>query len=98
MREPRSRAGAPDGLYPSQIKLSVGIPTLDTNRAAASSSGWRRGRWRGTVDKAHVLGLKVYEGKLHYDVDNPEDLTRLKEELAANLGAASYTAEFLRSL
>jgi hypothetical protein len=81
-----------------QMKLSVVILTLDASRAAASSSGWRRGRWRGTVDKAHALGLKVYEGKLHYDVDNPEDLTHLEEELAANPGAAPYTVEFLKRL
>ena len=80
------------------MKLSVVIPTIDASRAAASSSGWRRGRWRGTVDKAHALGLKVYEGKLHYDVDNPEDLTHLEEELAANPGAAPYTVEFLKRL
>ena len=66
-----------------QMKLSVVILTLDASRAAASSSGWRRERWRGTVDKAHALGLKVYEGNRHYDVDNPEDFTHLEEELAA---------------
>lgn len=66
----------------TQMKLSVVILTLDASRAAASSSGWRRGR----VDKAHALGLKVYEGKLHYDVVNSEDLTHLEEELAANPG------------
>jgi hypothetical protein len=98
VREPRPRVGAADGLYPSQIKLSVGIPTLDASRAAASSSGRGLEKRRETVDKAHALGLKVYEGKLHYNVDNSEDLTLLKEELAANLGAASSTAEFLRSL
>jgi hypothetical protein len=94
VREPLPLAGAPDGLYSYQIKLFVGIPTLDASRAAASSSGWGLEKRRETVDKAHTFGLKVYEGKLHCDVNNPEDLTHLEEELAANPGAASYTAEF----
>jgi glycosyltransferase A (GT-A) superfamily protein (DUF2064 family) len=54
--------------------------------------------YRETVDKAHTLGLKVYEGELHYDVDTPKDLVHLKKELAANPEAAPHTAEFLRSL
>jgi len=45
-----------------------------------------------------VLGLKVYDGKLHYNVDTPEDLVHLKKELAANSEAPLHTAEFLRSL
>jgi hypothetical protein len=81
-----------------QMKLSVVFLTLDASQDVASSSGWRRERWRGTVDKAHALGLKVYEEKLHYDVDNTEDLTHLEEELAANPGAAPYTVEFLKRL
>jgi hypothetical protein len=40
----------------------------------------------------------VYDGKLHYNVDTPEDLVRLKKELAAKPEAPLHTAEFLRSL
>ena len=53
---------------------------------------------RETVDKAHTLALKVYEGELHDEVDTPEDLVHLKKELAANPEAPLHTAEFLRSL
>jgi glycosyltransferase A (GT-A) superfamily protein (DUF2064 family) len=44
--------------------------------------------YRETVDKVHTLGLKVYEGELHHDVDTPKDLVHLKNELAANPEAA----------
>lgn len=74
-----------------------------TPRTQRSPLPWRslvheRRLLQETVDKAHALGLKVYDGKLHYNVDTPEDLVHLKKELAVNPEAPLHTAEFLRSL
>lgn len=54
--------------------------------------------YRETLEKARWLGLSLYEGEPHYDVDTPEDLIRLGAELAAHPDRAPHTAEFLESL
>ncbi len=50
---------------------------------------------RQTLEKAGEAGLSVYEGDSWYDVDAPEDLVRLREEVAARPRLAPRTAEFL---
>jgi uncharacterized protein len=87
-----SRAGSSDDGY---VMLGLREP----NEALFRGVPWSTDAvCRETVDKAHTLALKVYEGELHDEVDTPEDLVHLKKELAANPEAALHTAEFLRSL
>jgi hypothetical protein len=50
---------------------------------------------RQTLERAGEVGLSVYEGDPWYDVDEPEDLDRLRGELAARSHLAPRTAEFL---
>lgn len=53
---------------------------------------------RQTLAKAEGEGLSVYEGEPWYDVDEPGDLARLREELGARPHLAPRTAEFLRQM
>ena len=63
---------------------------------------FRRVEWsteavhRQTLGRAEEAGLSVHEGDSWYDVDEPEDLARLWEELAAGPHLAPRTADFLR--
>jgi rSAM/selenodomain-associated transferase 1 len=50
---------------------------------------------RQTLERAGEVGLSVYEGGPWYDVDEMEDLVRLRGELAARPHLAPRTAEFL---
>jgi uncharacterized protein len=50
---------------------------------------------RQTLEKAGEVGLSVYEGGPWYDVDEMEDLVRLRGELAVRPHLAPRTAEFL---
>jgi rSAM/selenodomain-associated transferase 1 len=50
---------------------------------------------RQTLERAGEAGLSVYEGDPWYDVDEPEDLVRLRWELAARPYLAPRTAKFL---
>jgi rSAM/selenodomain-associated transferase 1 len=50
---------------------------------------------RQTLEGAGEAGLSVYEGDPWYDVDEPEDLARLRGELSARPHFAPRTAEFL---
>ncbi len=50
---------------------------------------------RQTLGRADEAGLSVHEGDPWYDVDEPEDLARLRGELAARPHLAPRTAEFL---
>jgi rSAM/selenodomain-associated transferase 1 len=50
---------------------------------------------RQTLGRAGEAGLSVYEGDPWYDVDEPKDLDRLREELATRPHRAPRTAEFL---
>ncbi len=50
---------------------------------------------RQTLEKAEEAGLSVREGEPWYDVDEPEDLDRLRGELAARPHLAPRTADFL---
>ena len=50
---------------------------------------------RQTLERAGEAGLSVYEGDPWYDVDEPEDLVRLRWELAARPSLAPRTAKFL---
>jgi hypothetical protein len=51
--------------------------------------------YRQTLERAEDAGLSVQEGDPWYDVDEPEDLDRLRVELAARPHLARRTAEFL---
>ena len=42
--------------------------------------------------------MSVYEGEAWYDVDGPEDLARLEEELRVRPDLAPRTAEVLKDL
>ncbi len=50
---------------------------------------------RQTLERAEEAGLSVHKGDPWYDVDGPEDLDRLREELAARPYLAPRTADFL---
>jgi len=51
-----------------------------------------------TVTRSLEAGLSVYTGEVWYDVDEPEDLLRLKEELRVRAELAPRTAEILGDL
>lgn len=53
---------------------------------------------RQTLERAEEAGLSVHEGGPWYDVDEPEDLDRLRGELAARPRLAPRTADFLRRM
>ena len=53
---------------------------------------------RQTLARAEGEGLSVYEGEPWYDVDEPGDLTWLREELGARPHLAPRTAGFLRRM
>lgn len=53
---------------------------------------------RQTLSGAERAGLTVHEGEAWYDVDEPRDLARLGEELAAHPEKAPRTADLLRRL
>lgn len=48
--------------------------------------------YRQTLARAEEAGLSVYEGRPWYDVDEPEDLARLADELGARPELAPRTA------
>jgi len=50
---------------------------------------------RQTLERAEEAGLSVHEGNPWYDVDEPEDLDRLRGELDARPHLAPRTADFL---
>ena len=50
---------------------------------------------RQTLERAGEAGLSVYGGDPWYDVDEPEDLDRLRGELATRPHLAPRTADFL---
>jgi rSAM/selenodomain-associated transferase 1 len=50
---------------------------------------------RQTLERAEEAGLSVHEGDPWYDVDEPGDLDRLREELATRPHLAPRTADFL---
>jgi len=54
--------------------------------------------YRETVEKARRAGLSVHEGAIHYDVDTPEDLARLKAELQEHPELSPHTAELVETL
>jgi rSAM/selenodomain-associated transferase 1 len=51
-----------------------------------------------TLTRAAEAGLSVYEGEAWYDVDEPEDLLRLKEDLRVRPGLAPRTAKVVADL
>ncbi len=53
---------------------------------------------RQTLARAEGEGLSVYEGEPWYDVDEPGDLARLREELGARPDLAPRAAGFLRRM
>lgn len=53
---------------------------------------------RQTLARAEEGGLSVYEGDPWYDVDEPGDLVRLREELVVRPHLAPWTAAFLRRM
>ena len=50
---------------------------------------------RQTLGRANEAGLSVHEGDPWYDVDEPQDLVRLREELARRPHLAPRTADFV---
>lgn len=54
--------------------------------------------YRETMEKAQRAGLSVHEGAIHYDVDTPEDLARLKAELQEHPQLSPHAAELIRTL
>ncbi|MBA2617393.1 MAG: TIGR04282 family arsenosugar biosynthesis glycosyltransferase [Rubrobacter sp.] len=54
--------------------------------------------FRQTLQRADGAGLSVYEGDPWYDVDEPGDLARLREELGARPERAPWTADVLGRL
>ncbi|CAA9408444.1 MAG: hypothetical protein AVDCRST_MAG01-01-1465 [uncultured Rubrobacteraceae bacterium] len=54
--------------------------------------------FRQTLRRADEAGLAVYEGDPWYDVDEPEDLVRLGEDLGGHPELAPRTADFLKGL
>jgi hypothetical protein len=56
------------------------------------------GAHRQTLERAEEPGLSVQEGDPWYDVDEPEDLARLREEVAERLYLAPRTADFLERM
>jgi glycosyltransferase A (GT-A) superfamily protein (DUF2064 family) len=56
------------------------------------------GVYEQTLARAREAGLSVYEAEPHRDVDTPEDLERLRRELAADPGLAPCTAAVLESV
>ncbi len=60
---------------------------------------WSTARVRArTVRRAVEAGLSVHEGGFWYDVDEPEDLLRLKEDLRVRPELAPRTAEVVADL
>lgn len=60
---------------------------------------WSTGAvFRQTLLGADAARLTVYEGDPWYDVDEPEDLVRLREELGPHPERAPRTADFLKRL
>ncbi len=97
---------AADALNTHDISI---IPSIDggyvllglRRPAAAVFRGvdWSTGAvHRQTLARAQGEGLSVYEGEPWYDVDEPGDLARLREELGARPHLAPRTAEFLRQM
>jgi rSAM/selenodomain-associated transferase 1 len=81
-----------DGGY---VLLGLGGPY----EAVFSGVVWSTGEVHGqTVERAVGAGLSVYEGEAWYDVDEPEDLARLADELSAHPDVAPRTAEVLGTL
>ena len=53
---------------------------------------------RQTLERAEAAGLPVQEGDSRYDVDESEDLARLREEVAERPYLAPRTADFLERM
>jgi glycosyltransferase A (GT-A) superfamily protein (DUF2064 family) len=53
---------------------------------------------RQTLERAEEAGLSVQEGDPWYDVDESEDLARLREEVAERPYLAPRTADFLERM
>ena len=54
--------------------------------------------YRQTLARAGEAGLSAYEGPAWYDVDEPGDLVRLREDLSGHPGLAPRTARVLRQV
>lgn len=87
-----STIGSTDGGY---VLLGMGGPHEELFRDVPWST---EAVYHKTVQGARALGLSLHEGEPHYDVDTPQDLVRLEEELGANPHAAPHTAKFLKDL
>lgn len=84
--------GSDDGGY---VLLGLRAPHEPLFRDIAWSTAAVYGQ---TLARAREGGLSVYEAAPHWDVDTPEDLERLREELSGSPGLAPRTAEALRGL
>lgn len=81
-----------DGGY---VLLGLRWPVEEVFRGVDWSTGVV---FRQTLLRADAARLTVYEGEPWYDVDEPEDLVRLREELGAHPERAPRTADFLGPL
>ena len=69
------------------------------SEAVFSDIEWSTGGvYRQTLARAQKAGLSVYKGRPWYDVDEPEDLARLRDELGARPELAPKTAAVVRGL
>ncbi len=54
--------------------------------------------YRQTLERACAAGISLWKGDPWYDVDRPEDLTRLEDEVRANPEIAPRTTQFVKRL
>lgn len=83
-------------LVPSEDGGYVLIGLRAPHAALFEGVAWSTSQVRDqTLAAARRTGLSVYETSPWYDVDEPEDLTRLRDELARTPGLAPRTARLL---
>jgi rSAM/selenodomain-associated transferase 1 len=87
-----SVVGSDDGGY---VVLGLRAPHEALFRGVAWSTD---AVYEQTLAQARAAGLSVYEAAPHRDVDTPEDLERLRRELASAPRLAPHTAEALKGL
>lgn len=88
--------GSDVALAPSEDGGYVMIGLRKPHAALFEGIAWSTPQVRGqTIEAARRSGLCVYETSLWYDVDEPEDLERLRDELAREPALAPHTARLL---
>ncbi len=86
-------------LIPSEDGGYVLIGLQKPHEAVFKNIGWSTEKvHRQTLEKAKDSGLTVFKTAPWYDVDEPEDLERLRRDLMENTDLAPRTATLLQSL